>query len=104
MKTYFVYILASDRKGTLYVGVTNDLPRRVNEHRASVVEGFTKKYGVHKLVHIEQTEDIEVAIHREKQLKRWRRKWKLELIEGSNPQWDDLAEVMDSLDTGSSPA
>ena len=90
MKRYFVYIMASKRNGTLYIGVTNDLARRVHEHKTDQVEGFTKKYGVHRLVHYEETNDIESAILREKQLKKWRRRWKLELIEESNPQWNDL--------------
>lgn len=90
MKSYFVYILASDRNGTLYVGVTNDLVRRVWEHKNKVADGFTKKYGVHKLVYFEDTTDVGSAIAREKQLKNWQRKWKLELIEKSNPDWKDL--------------
>ncbi|MBI4050094.1 MAG: GIY-YIG nuclease family protein [Candidatus Doudnabacteria bacterium] len=94
MKEYYVYILASRRNGTLYIGVTSDLIKRVYEHKNDVVEGFTKKYGVHKLVHYEQTESIEGAIAREKQLKNWHRKWKLELIENSNPTWKDLYEEL----------
>ncbi len=88
--TYYVYILASRRNGTLYVGVTNDLSRRVFEHRNNLVKGFTEKYGVHTLVHYEDCESIESAILREKQLKEWQRKWKLSLIEGTNPEWRDL--------------
>lgn len=87
---YYVYILASKRNGTLYTGVTNDLRRRVWEHKHDLVKGFTKEYGVHILVYFEQTEDVEEAILREKKLKKWRRKWKLDLIEGQNPGWDDL--------------
>ncbi|MBM3515320.1 MAG: GIY-YIG nuclease family protein [Alphaproteobacteria bacterium] len=87
---HFVYILASKRNGTLYVGVTNDLVRRVHEHRTDAVDGFTKKYGVHTLVHFEQTETPDATIAREKQLKNWKREWKIELIEESNLEWRDL--------------
>ncbi len=87
---YWVYILASRRNGTLYVGVTNDLIRRVQEHREGLVPGFTRKYGVKLLVYFEVHHDINVAILREKRIKRWHRKWKLELIEAHNPQWRDL--------------
>ncbi len=90
MKQYYIYILASKRNGTLYVGVTNDLLRRVYEHKNNLIEGFTKKYGVHKLVYFEETFDIESAILREKRLKKWNRKWKLELIKKVNPNWEDL--------------
>jgi putative endonuclease len=90
MKDYFVYILASKIGGTIYVGVTNDLVRRVYEHQQKLAEGFTKKYGVFKLVYYEVHSDIEVAITREKQLKKWNRAWKVRLIEESNPNWDDL--------------
>ena len=87
---YWVYILASDRNGTLYVGVTNDLYARVMEHREGLVPGFTKRYGVKRLVYFEEHSDIEAAIAREKSIKRWRRAWKLQLIEQTNPQWRDL--------------
>jgi len=90
MKYYYTYILASKRNGTLYIGVTNDLLKRVHEHKQDVIEGFTKKYGVHILVYYEQFEDIESAITREKQVKKWNRKWKLRLIEKMNPDWKDL--------------
>ena len=89
-RSYWVYILASGLGGTLYIGVTNDLVRRVYEHRTKVAEGFTKKYGVDRLVHYEQFDDIENAIRREKRLKRWNRAWKVRLIEEANPNWDDL--------------
>ena len=92
VKRYFIYILASKRNGTLYVGVTSNLIRRVYEHKNNLVEGFTKKYSVHQLVYFEQTEDAASAIHREKQIKKWNRKWKLELIEKNNPDWKDLYE------------
>ena len=87
---YFVYILASGCNGTLYVGVTNDLISRVYEHREGLVPGFTKRYGVKLLVYFEEHSDINEAILREKRVKRWRRKWKLALIETQNPQWRDL--------------
>lgn len=90
-KTYYVYILASKRNGTLYIGVTNNLERRLYEHRNNLIEGFTNKYNVHNLVYYEDVNDIQVALQREKQLKRWTRKWKLELIEKVNPAWRDLA-------------
>ena len=85
-----VYILASKRNGTLYVGVTSDLEKRIWEHRNNMVEGFTKRYGVHRLVWYELHESMESAIQREKRLKEWKRIWKLELIEGTNPNWQDL--------------
>lgn len=89
---YYVYLLASDRNGTLYVGVTNDLVRRVYEHKQKLVRGFTKQYGVHSLVWFEIYDDPVNAIAREKDIKKWRRAWKLRLIELSNPQWLDLYE------------
>ena len=85
-----VYILASERNGTLYIGVTSDLIKRVWEHREWVVDGFTKKYSVHKLVYFEQYDDMENAIIREKRLKKWRRAWKRNRIEQGNPHWNDL--------------
>lgn len=88
--SYYVYILASRPNGTLYVGVTNNLIRRVHEHRTGVAEGFSKAYAVHRLVYFEETENIEAAIMREKRLKKWPRDWKKNLIEGINPTWDDL--------------
>ncbi|HJR56833.1 MAG TPA: GIY-YIG nuclease family protein [Rhizomicrobium sp.] len=88
---YFVYILASQRNGTLYVGVTNDLTLRSAQHRDEALEGFTKKYGVHMLVWFEEYGDIGDAITREKRIKKWNRDWKLELIEKSNPDWRDLS-------------
>ena len=92
IKMYYVYILASIRNGTLYIGVTNDLIRRGYEHKNDLIAGFTKKYGVHILVWYEATDSIEAAITREKQIKKWNRKWKLELIEKINPGWKDLYE------------
>ena len=85
-----VYILANKRNGTLYVGVTSDLTKRMWEHKNNLVEGFTKKYHVHQLVWYELHESMESAIMREKRLKEWKRAWKLELIEGKNPDWEDL--------------
>ncbi|HTW34301.1 MAG TPA: GIY-YIG nuclease family protein [Rhizomicrobium sp.] len=87
---YFVYILASKRNGTLYIGVTNDLGRRVWEHREGKAVGFTRKYGVTMLVHYEAFEEIGVAIQRETRLKKWKRLWKIALIEKDNPRWLDL--------------
>jgi len=89
-KSYFVYILASERNGTLYIGVTGDLLARIDQHKKKIADGFTKKYGVDKLVWFEETSEIESAIIREKQLKKWNRKWKLDLIEKTNPRWEDL--------------
>jgi putative endonuclease len=87
-----VYVLASKRNGTLYIGVTSDLRKRVWEHRSDVVDGFTKRYGIHRLVYYELYADMESAIRREKQMKKWNRAWKLELIEQHNPIWQDLWE------------
>lgn len=87
---YYIYILTSKRNGTLYIGVTNNLVKRVFEHKNDLVEGFTKKYQVHTLVYFESYKDINEALVREKQLKKWNRKWKIELIEKDNPNWKDL--------------
>ena len=87
-----VYLLASQRNGTLYAGVTSDLIKRVWEHKSDLVDGFTKKYGVHTLVWFEMHESMDSAITREKSIKGWKRRWKLELIEASNPDWQDLYE------------
>lgn len=89
-----VYIIASKRNGTLYVGVTSDPVRRIYEHKTDMVEGFTKKYGVHQLVYIETHNTMEQAITREKQMKEWKRQWKIELIETHNPEWNDLYETV----------
>lgn len=94
MKTYFVYILANKKNGTLYIGVTSDISRRMWEHKKGLVDGFTKKYDVKLLVYVEQTEDVQAAIEREKQLKKWNRKWKMRLIKESNPEWKDLSEEL----------
>ena len=91
MKQPCVYILASKRNGTLYVGVTSDAARRIAEHRGDAADGFTQRYGVRRLVYAEFHETMLDAIQREKQLKKWRRQWKLELIENANPAWRDLS-------------
>lgn len=91
MTNYFVYILASKRNGTLYIGVTNNIERRIWEHKEGLVKGFTKQYGVHRLVYVEVTNSIDDAIKREKQLKLWSRVWKIALIEKENPRWEDLS-------------
>jgi putative endonuclease len=89
-RSYYVYILASKIGGTLYIGVTNDLIRRIAEHKSKLVESFTEKYDVVRLVYFELFEDPENAIKREKNLKKWNRAWKIRLIEELNPNWDDL--------------
>lgn len=91
---YFVYILTNKHNGTFYVGVTNDLARRVHEHRTGSADGFTKQYNVKLLVWYETHGDIETAITREKSIKRWPRRYKLNVIEAMNPDWDDLYEVL----------
>ena len=91
-RQFFVYMLASRPNGTLYVGVTNDLSRRIVEHREGSADGFTRKHGVSRLVWFEQFESIEAAIAQEKRIKRWRRDWKIALIERDNPAWRDLFE------------
>jgi putative endonuclease len=98
---YFVYMLASKPHGTLYVGVTNDLERRVTEHREGVVPGFTKKYSVHMLVWFEEYGEVQDAIAQEKRLKRWRRDWKRSLIERENPHWTDLYPALVGVGPGS---
>jgi putative endonuclease len=93
-ENFYVYILASQRRGTLYVGVTSNLIKRVYEHRNGLVDGFTKHYGVHRLVFYEIVEDAESALTREKQIKKWKRIWKLKLIEECNPEWKDLYDSL----------
>lgn len=90
MKTYYVYILASGMNGTLYIGITSDLKKRVWEHKNKVVKGFTSEYGVDRLVYYDQTSDAREAILKEKQMKKWERAWKIRLIEEDNPEWNDL--------------
>jgi putative endonuclease len=92
MKTFYVYILSSGKYGTLYTGVTNDLIRRMDEHRRGLTKGFTQKYRVDQLVYFAETDDINSAIEREKQIKSWRRAWKIRLIEETNPEWRDLSK------------
>jgi putative endonuclease len=87
---FFVYILASRKHGTLYIGMTNDLLRRTYEHREGMIEGFTRRYGVKRLVYYETYQNVRDAIQREKALKEWRRDWKIALIERENPDWSDL--------------
>lgn len=89
-KLYYIYILTSKKNGTLYIGITSDLIKRAYEHKKGVVGGFTKKYKVNKLVYYEETTDVKSAIEREKQLKKWKRQWKIELIEKHNSQWKNL--------------
>ena len=91
---YYVYILASQRNGTLYTGITNDLARRIWEHKFGYTKGFTHKYRLKMLVWFEHHTDVNAAIAREKRIKRWRRPWKLELIEADNPEWHDLYETL----------
>jgi putative endonuclease len=90
-KQYYVYILTNKSNKVLYVGVTNDLTRRIYEHRNKLVEGFTKKYNLNKLIYYEATSDIHSALEREKQLKNWHRDWKINLIKSFNPMWNDLS-------------
>ena len=94
MKYYYVYILASERRGTLYIGVTNDLIRRMHEHKNGLVDGFTKKYHVHNLMYFQQCDNVESVIQREKQLKAWHREWKIRLIKETNPMWKDLTDSL----------
>jgi putative endonuclease len=94
MKKFYVYILSSKRNGTLYIGVTSDLIKRVYEHKDNVVDGFSKKYNIHHLVWYEAYETVDGAIIREKQIKKWNRRWKLKLIEKDNPEWNDLYEII----------
>jgi putative endonuclease len=93
---FFVYILASKRNGTLYVGVTNNLARRMSEHKGKLVPGFTRTYGVDRLVYFETFDSILEARAREHSMKRWRRAWKIKLIEELNPNWDDLTSKLNS--------
>jgi len=94
MARAWVYILASKRNGTLYVGVTTDLQKRIHQHRTGEIEGFAKKYGVKTLVYFETFYDVRIAIQREKNLKNWRRRWKIRLIETINPTWSDLYHTL----------
>ena len=91
-KQYYVYILASRKRGVLYVGITNDIARRTQEHLDESIAGFTREYHVHHLVYYEVFDDPESAIHREKNIKAWKRDWKIEIIEKNNPSWKDLSD------------
>ncbi len=93
-RMYFVYMLASKQNGTLYIGMTNNLLKRADQHRNRQVEGFTARYGVKRLVYYESFRNVTDAINREKQMKKWNRQWKINLIEKANPQWRDLFEEM----------
>jgi len=93
-ENFYVYILASSKRGTLYIGVTSNLPKRIYEHKNALVEGFTKKYDVHRLVYYELAKDAETAMTRERQMKKWNRAWKLRLIEEHNPEWTDLYDAI----------
>lgn len=93
-KSFYVYILASKKNGTLYIGVASDLKRRVYEHKNDLIEGFTKKYQIHRLVYFERIDDSYQAILREKRLKKWNRAWKIQLIQEKNPNWDDLYDKL----------
>ncbi len=90
MKKYYMYILANRRDGILYIGTTNDIIRRIYQHKNNEVSGFTKRYKIHQLVYYEECSDIREVILREKRMKKWKRQWKIELIEKSNPEWRDL--------------
>ena len=96
MPSYFVYNVANKRNGTLYIGYTNDLSRRIFEHESGAVPGFSKRYGTKRLVYYETHEDARLAQQRERSLKKWNRKWKLDLIEKDNPQWRDLYEDLNA--------
>jgi putative endonuclease len=98
---YCVYILTNKNNNVLYVGVTSNLPKRIYEHKSKLAGGFTKKYNVDKLVYFEQTEDVNSSLRREKQLKNWKREWKIDLINKANPEWKDRSDML--LDSGSSP-
>ena len=98
MKAYFVYIMAHEPHGAIYVGVTNDLIRRTYEHKHGLADGFTKKYNIKTLVYYEMSENIEAAIQREKLLKRWKREWKEQLITAFNPEWKDLYKQICGVD------
>jgi len=96
-RRYYVYILASQINGTLYIGLTNNLVKRIYQHKNNLIAGFTKKYNVHQLVYYEEYDNINIAISREKQMKKWERKWKLELIEKDNLLWRDLYKELNPI-------
>jgi putative endonuclease len=93
-ENFYIYILSSQRRGTLYVGITSNLTKRAYEHKNDLVDGFTKKYGVHQLVYYEVATDAKAALSRERQIKKWNRAWKLRLIEEHNPEWVDLYDSL----------
>lgn len=103
MKQYCVYILTNKSNHVLYTGITSNLPKRIWEHKNKAVRGFTQKYNADKLVYFEQTEDVQSALRREKQLKNWKRDWKICLIDKKNPDWKDLSGELLERDPGSSP-
>jgi putative endonuclease len=98
MKIYYVYILTNKFRGTLYIGVTSDLQRRIKEHEAKCVDGFTKKYGLSRLIYVESFDYVLDALNFEKRLKRWHREWKINLIEKNNPKWNNLYEKYFGID------
>ena len=102
MKRYFVYVLTNKSNKVLYIGVTNNLNRRIYEHKNKLVKGFTEKYNLNKLIYFEETIDVHSAISREKQLKNWHREWKMNLINDSNPSWSDLSVQFNGRDSESS--
>ena len=104
MKTYYLYILANRRNGTLYIGVTGHLIQRIQQHKTKLIPGFTAKYNLNRLVYVEAHTDVQGAIRREKQMKKWRRAWKVELIEQANPEWLDLfGDIIDLPDKRNRP-
>lgn len=96
MEKYYVYILMSGNNSTLYIGMTNDLKRRLYEHKNKLIEGFSAKYNTNKLVYFEETSDVKLAIQREKNLKKWNRSWKLDLIKKRNPNFEDLSQAWEA--------
>ena len=98
LKYFYVYIISSQKNGTLYIGITNNLIRRISEHKSNKIPGFTKKYKIHNLVYYETFYDSYNAIMREKQLKKWNREWKIKLIEKENPYWNDLYDSLIQMD------
>lgn len=105
MKTYYVYMLSNKKRGTIYIGITSNLEKRLAEHRSSIGSIFVKKYKLYKLVYAESTNDVNSAISREKHLKNWHRDWKINLIESINPEWNDLSiEIFGNMDAEPSSA
>lgn len=92
MNNYYVYIMTNESNTVFYVGITNDLKRRIFEHKNKLIEGFTKKYNIKKLIYFEETTDVKAAIQKEKNLKKWNRQWKIDLIKKNNPEYKDLSE------------